>query len=279
MLAQTAGPPVTRITAMKLFLFFRSACPLAFVSCALFSGLKLAAAEFDHTHAMLDRMLAQHVADGFVDYAALKTGPKTLTDYLGQLASVPKNEFDGWSDANRLAFLINLYNATTLKLIVDHYPVKSIRSIGWLPGSAWKQDVVHAFGRVLSLDELEHGIIRREYRDPRVHFALVCAARGCPPLRAEAFVGARLNEQLDDQGRIFLGQAAKNRVDVTAHVVHLSPIFKWFGEDFEGQAGSVLKFVAPFLLEPVSRALASGDWKIDYTDYDWSLNDRATAKK
>jgi len=224
-------------------------------------------------------LLKERVRDGWVEYAMLKAHPEPLRGYLDQLAGVSERDFQSWPEKDRLAFLVNLYNATTLQLIVDNYPIKSIRSIGWLPGAAWKKDVVRAFGRVLTLDDVEHGIIRKEYHDARAHFALVCAARGCPPLRAEAFVGARLDEQLDEQGRIFLGQAHKNRVDAAARVVHLSPIFKWFSEDFETQAGSVLKFVAPFFSAESSRALAGGEFKIEFTDYDWSLNDQGVAKQ
>ncbi|MEO7414943.1 MAG: DUF547 domain-containing protein [Opitutaceae bacterium] len=245
------------------------------LACAGFALLAPVAGAFDQTHMTLDRLLKQQVTDGSVNYAALKAAPAPLDDYLAQLAGVPEKEFDGWSEKTRLAFLVNLYNAATLRLIVDHYPVKSIRSIGWLPGSAWKKEGVSLFGRKISLDALEHGMIRKDYHDPRVHFALVCAARSCPPLRAEAYVGDRLDAQLDEQGRMFLGQTAKNRVEAATKTLYLSQIFKWFPEDFESVAGSVLKFVTPFFPEAERQALAAGDFKISYTDYDWSLNDRA----
>jgi hypothetical protein len=244
------------------------------VRCAAFTLLATIAHAFDHSHAAFDKVLKQHVRDGAVNYAALKAAPRPLDDYLAQLAVVPESEFSGWSEKDRLAFLINLYNAATLKLIVGNYPIKSIRSIGWLPGAAWKQEVVSLFGQKVSLDHVEHGIIRKNYHDARVHFALVCAARGCPPLHTDPFVGARLDAQLDEQGGIFMGQAQKNRVDVAARTLHLSPIFKWFAEDFESASGSVTKFVAPFFPAEAQRALANGEFKIDYTDYDWSLNDR-----
>ena len=245
------------------------------MSCAGMCLLVPASAAFDHRHAPLDHLLGRHVLDGLVNYAALKAAPRPLDDYLAALAAVPEREFDRWAEPDRLAFLLNLYNAATLKLIVDHYPVKTIRGIGWLPGSAWKLEKVRLFGRSISLDEVEHGIIRKNYRDARVHFALVCAARGCPPLRAEAFVGTRLDRQLEEQGRIFLGDTRKNRVDPVARTVYLSPIFKWFAGDFEAAAGTALKFVTPFFPEAERRALARGDFIVSYTDYDWSLNGQA----
>jgi hypothetical protein len=230
---------------------------------------------FDFSHLPLTELLERHVrlSGNVVDYAGLQATPLPLKRYLDQLAAVPKPEFDRWRADDRLAFLLNLYNAATLQLIIDHYPVSGIKSIGGLFRTPWKQEVVHAFGRVLTLDEVEHDIIRKEYPDARIHFALVCAAKGCPPLRAEAFVGARLDEQLDEQGRIFLAQTEKNRWDDRTRTLHLSPIFRWFSEDFEKHAGSVTAFVTPFLSEEIRRSIEAGEVRIRHTNYDWSLND------
>lgn len=253
---------------MKLFRFVS----LAAVSLALLTS---AGRAFDQSHAAFDRILQQHVSDGFVDYTALQAARRPLGEYLAQLAAVSKGEFAAWSKQDQLAFLINLYNAATLNLIVDNYPVKSIRSIGWVPGSAWKQKIVLLFGEKISLDDLEHGTIRQSYHEPRVHFALVCAARGCPPLRAEAYTGEKLDHQLDDQGRKFLGDTQKNRFDATTRTAQLSPIFRWFAEDFGETPERVLAFIAPFLPEQSQLPPEHGDIALSYTDYDWSLNDRA----
>lgn len=244
--------------------------------CAAFLLAAATASAFDHTHAAFEGVLQRHVRDGLVDYAALKAAPRDLDRYLAALAAVPEAEFKAWSEPQRLAFLLNLYNAATLRLILDHYPLTSIRRIGFLPGAAWKKEGVALFGKKVSLDHVEHGIIRPEYPDARAHFALVCAARGCPPLRGEAYVAPRLDAQLDDQGRVFLGDSRKNRVEVATRTVHLSAIFKWFAGDFEAAGGTVLKFVTPFFPDPARAALAAGgDFTIAYTDYDWSLNDQA----
>lgn len=234
-----------------------------------------AAAAFDHAHARFDRVLKARVRDAAVDYAALRRDPEPLADYLDALAAVPEAEFNGWPKPERLAFLLNLYNAATLKLIADHYPVKSIKDIGGFLGSPWKAEVVRLFGKATTLDHVEHGRVRKLYAEPRAHFAMVCAAKGCPPLRAEAYTAARLDGQLNEQGRIFLAQASKNRVDAGRRVVHLSPIFKWFSEDFDQPAGSVLKFVTPFFDDASRRALAGGKFTVRYTDYDWSLNEQS----
>ncbi len=107
----------------------------------------------------------------------------------------------------------------------------------------------------------------------------MCAAKGCPPLRSEAYLGARLDEQLEDQAKSFLATSSKNRVDAQNHVVYLSPIFKWYGEDFVKKAGSVLNFLSNYFPERDARELRQGEFKIKYTDYDWSLNESSTEKK
>lgn len=236
------------------------------------------AADFDQTHGKLDAVLKEHVRDGWVDYTALKGRPGPLLEYLDLLASVKESEFNRWPEKERFAFLINLYNATTLRLIIDHYPVGSIKDIGSFFKGPWKQEVVRLFGNVTTLDSLEHETIRQRYRDPRAHFALVCAAKGCPPLRGEAYAASRLDEQLDDQARVFLGQTAKNRVEAGSRTLYLSPIFKWFSGDFEAKTGSVLKFLEPHFSEKDRKVLAGGDFKIRYSEYDWSLNDKRSKR-
>jgi hypothetical protein len=250
---------------------------LRWVSCfplllAAFSCLGADSA-FDQSHQQLDRVLKRFVKDGRVNYSALQKDSKALHEYLGQVAAVSENEFKRWTQSQQLALLINLYNAATLDLIVQHYPISSIKKIGSFFKGPWDQPVVRLFGQTITLNRLEHEILRKKYKEPRIHFAIVCAALGCPPLRSEAYTPDRLNEQLIDQARIFLGNKQKNRVDIEKRVTYLSPIFKWFSEDFEKQSGSVLKFVALFYLAGVQEELKKGGFKIRYTDYDWSLNE------
>ena len=233
------------------------------------------AAEFDHTHALFDRVLKQHVKNALVNYAALKANPEELNRYLDQVAAVPERDFQRWTEMQQIAFLLNAYNAHTLRLIIDHYPVTSIKKIGGLFSGPWNLEIVRLFGQTTMLGYVEHQMLRKHYREPRIHFAMVCAALGCPSLRAEAYRADRLDEQLDDQARQFLAATPKNRIDASARVVHLSPIFKWFSDDFEKQSGSVLKFIQPYLPEPARAAVARGGFKISYTDYDWTLNDSA----
>lgn len=237
------------------------------------------AAAFDHTHALLDQTLKAHVTHALVDYPALKASPQPLDAYLAACAAVSATSYEQWPEPQRLAFLINLYNAATLRLVLDHYPVKSIKKIGGLFSGPWDQPVVRLFGRTTTLGAVEHELLRVQFDEPRLHFAIVCAARGCPPLRSEAYVAERLEQQLDEQGKAFLGDAAKNSVDLKARTLHLSPIFKWFAGDFERGHGSVAKFIAPYFPAGISNDLVRGEFRVKYTDYDWSLNEAPAPKK
>jgi hypothetical protein len=245
------------------------------------------AAQFDHTHAAYDALLKQFVADGRVDYQGLKSDPSALDYYLDSLAGMSEATFNAWTESDQLAFLINLYNAATLKLIVDHYPIKSIKDIGSFFKGPWDQPVVRLFGQSITLDNLEHDIIRKDYSEPRIHLALVCAAKGCPTLRSEAYVAGRLDAQLDDQSWRFLASPAGLRIDRGGKVVYFSSIFKWYGKDFidrfspaTGFPGldkterAVAHFSSGYLSAADGDYLKSGAYSIKYLDYDWSLNDK-----
>lgn len=228
---------------------------------------------FDHSHALWGQVLRSHLRDGLVDYKALKQSPETLNDYLDQLAGVPEARFMTFSENQKVAFLINLYNATTLKLIIDHYPLKSIKDIGNRLHGPWDKKVVRLMGRTFSLDDLEHGIIRRNHLDPKIHFALVCAAVSCPPLRAEPYVPERLQEQLTDQGKVFLSDPTKNRFDEAQQTLYLSKIFEWFAKDIKRESPSVEEFILPFLPEATADRLRATKFKTKYLEYDWRLNE------
>jgi hypothetical protein len=207
-------------------------------------------------------------------YAALKReGMPQLTAYLDALSSACADDYRMWTRAQRLAFWINAYNAFTVKLILDHYPITSIRRIGWLPGAAFREDFIPMpglKGGTVSLDDIEHRTLRSDFREPRIHVALVCAARSCPPLRPEAYRAADLDRQLDDQARQFLADPTKNRFDPATNTLYLSPIFSWFRADFEAVAGTLDAWVARYAPDP--RAGAAGV-QIVFLDYDWSLNE------
>lgn len=228
--------------------------------------------QIDHTHAAFTKVLSKHMKNGRVDYAALKNDSTELKAYLDTLASVPESAYNKWSKDQRMTFLINLYNAATLELIIDNYPVKSIKDVGSLLKGPWKQEVVRLWGKKVTLDHVEHDLLRPKFEDPRVHFAVNCASIGCPNLRNEAFNASKLNSQLEEQTRIFLKDSSRNRFDAGKKTLFLSPIFKWFEEDFVKKSGSVEKFVAPYFDENSRNAIQSGSIKVTHTDYDWNLN-------
>ncbi len=229
------------------------------------------AAQFDQSHALFDKVLKSFVSDARVNYTALKAHPQELEGYLAQVAAVSESDFKGWSEKQQIALLINSYNACTLRLILDHYPLKSIKVIGSFFSGPWNQPVVHLFAETTTLSAVEHKILRKDYSEPRIHFALVCAAKGCPPLRSEAYSANRLDEQLHDQAKQFLATPNQNRVEASERVVYLSPIFKWYAGDFEKKSGSVLAALQTYWS---GKATSTDGFKIRYTDYDWTLNDQ-----
>lgn len=256
---------------------------------------------FDHS--ALDTVLSRFVRDGRVDYAALQARRGALDGYLDELAAVSAEEFADWAEPEQIAYLINAYNAYTLATVIDHYPIRGSGFFKKLlspklfafPASSIRHidgvfdGIEHRVaGREMTLDDIEHETLRAHYDEPRIHFALVCAALSCPPLREEAYRGYRLDLQLDDQGERFLNDPRLNRFDLARGQVFLSRIFDWFGEDFEEYAGKidyrgdekisgVLSFVSRYLPQRVVSFLEEGDYDVEYESYDWTLNDQAIA--
>jgi len=231
-------------------------------------------------HSAWDKLLKTYVKaapDGLnrVDYAAFRnTGQGELKLYIRRLEAVDPQALDR---AEQFALLANLYNAKTIDIVLDHYPVKSIKDISLggglfasLSGGPWKAKVLKMSGVELSLDDIEHGILRPQFKDPRVHYAVNCASVGCPNLQAEALTGAKLGQQLDAGARTYINHS--RGVSVTSGGVVVSSIYNWFKPDFGGTDGGVLvhlrKYAGPELLAKLtSTASLSGH------QYDWSLND------
>jgi hypothetical protein len=257
-----------------------------------------AAHAFDHTHAAWDALLKKHVklVDGGkasqVRYAQLAKDRAALKAYLAGVSKVTPAEFDGWTKAQRMAFLVNAYNAYTVELILTKYPdLESIRDLGNVVfASPWKKRFFTLLGRETHLDDIEHGMLRKPgaYDEPRVHYAVNCASVGCPMLREEAFVAPRLEAQLEEQARRFLSDRTRNRFDPRSGKLEVSEIFKWFKEDwtsgYRGLAGtgapvtSREQYFARYAdlladLPEHRRLVAEGKAPIAHLDYDWSLND------
>jgi hypothetical protein len=218
---------------------------------------------------------------GLVNYTALQNQRQPLDTFNQALAAVPITTYQAWSESEKIAFLLNTYNTLTLASIIDQQPIKA--SIRDIPG-VWQGRRFSVAGQSLTLDEIEHKILRQQFQEPRIHVALVCAAQSCPPLRQEPYQANRLDQQLDDQVRRFLASPHGFKLDRKDSKVYLSKIFEWFGEDWQSQyaveqgfTGSqkeraVLNFIASYL-NPEDRAyLEQGNYKIQYLDYDWRLN-------
>jgi hypothetical protein len=253
---------------------------------ALAHAATAGAAGFDRTHAAWTTLLAAHVrwndvgTTTTVDYAGFARDRAALDAYRAALAAVAEADLVAWPEADRLAFLVNAYNANTVALVLTRYPdLASIKDLGGWLTSPWKERFVALLGSTRTLDEIEHEMIRGGVgaREPRVHFALNCASIGCPALRPEAYRGAALDGQLADQTRRFLSDRTRNRHDPAADRLAVSKIFDWYGADFARAAGSVARFLAPSELlsddAAVRGRLAAATVPVTFLDYDWRLND------
>lgn len=221
-----------------------------------------------YDHSRFDALLRAHVDDaGLVDYATLAENAHELDAYVAELGAAP---FDELGRNEKLALLINAYNAFTLRLILDHMPIDSIRDI---PGEErWAAERWKLAGETYSLDQIEHREIRPNFAEARIHFALVCAAVGCPPLRAEAYTGTRLEEQLQSQAEYVHSRERWFRFDREAGELWLTSLYDWYGGDFRQAAGSIEVFAARY--SPDLRAALSAGEALEtrFLDYDWSLN-------
>lgn len=249
-------------------------------------------AAFDHDYRAYGRMLAAHVDGERVDYARLRASRASLDDVVSAFGAVTTAEEAGWSRDQRLAYWINAYNLFTLRAIVDHYPIRgrwlslsprnSIRQID----GVWTTLRWNAAGRTVTLDDIEHKVLRPLFQEPRIHTAINCASVGCPPLAVEPYVAARLDQQLDAAARRYL--ASPRGLVVDGATLRLSSIFKWYGDDFHARYGpagpggrplaerALLAFVARYGPPAARAAAGSGTARITFLDYDWSLNDTAT---
>lgn len=234
---------------------------------------------FDHTHADWTAFLSKYVVldktKSQVRYQQIKNESSGLLNYIKSLQLVTKADYAKFSDLEKLAFLINAYNAFTIQLIIDHYPVKSIKDIGGFLSSPWKKKFFNLLEDKRSLDEIEHEMIRKNFNEPRIHFAVVCASIGCPALLDVAYRADRIEEQLEGSALRFLGDQSRNRFVATKKTLEISSIFKWYGDDFPKQYGSLEAFLATRMgLETeLQRSVSDKQVKIKFLDYDWSLND------
>ena len=231
-------------------------------------------------HKLFTELLNDYIVDGYVKYKEMK-GDERLDKYIDELIKInPENISD---KKDKLAFWMNAYNAFTLKVIVENYPVESINDlhsggliIGQILGkTVWHKEWIEIGDETLSLNNIEHDIIRKEFNEPRIHFALVCAAVSCPPLRFEAYEGFKLDKQLQDQSIAFFNDESKNQFDIKTKTAKLSKILDWYEDDFRNNDEEILKYVSQFLPEEIAKNIKDNlsDWDIDYLSYNWGLNE------
>ncbi|QTD56791.1 DUF547 domain-containing protein [Parasphingorhabdus cellanae] len=240
-----------------------------------------------HDHSDWNSLLKRNVVvtgggtSSKVNYARFKTDRAKLKTYLDSTSSVSQATFNKWSKNDQLAFLINAYNAWTVELILTEYPnLKSIKDLGSIIRSPWKQKFIPLFGKTVSLDHIEHTLIRGSgrYNEPRIHFAVNCASIGCPALRNSAYRGNTLSAQLQTATKDFLRDRSRNRLKDGK--LQVSNIFKWYRGDFEkGWRGAqnLNQFLAIYagsldLTKGQQAALKSGKIKVSFLSYDWRLN-------
>ncbi|MFN3560414.1 MAG: DUF547 domain-containing protein [Chloroherpetonaceae bacterium] len=234
------------------------------------------AQSFDHS--LYTAVLKRHVKGDKVDYKSLKSD-KDFQTYLDLLSKANPDALP--TREEKIAFWINAYNAFTLKLIVDNYPVKSITDLSalgkltaFIGDSPWKREFFSINGKKMSLDKIEHEILRQTFKEERIHFAVNCASSSCPVLRPEAYTAESLNHQLNEQAKQFLKDTLRNRIDLKSKTIYISKIFDWYQSDFTKSAGSLEKFLAEYVDdESIKRMLLNKEFKIEYMDYDWRLNE------
>lgn len=253
-------------------------------------------AQFDHEHKAWAGLLKKHVVliDGGkasqVRYGGFAKDRVELKNYLATLSKVTQTEFNAWSKPQQMAFLINAYNAYTVEKILTRHPdIKSIWDFGKVFGNPFKDKFFMLFGREFTLDGIEHDTLRKPgaYNEPRVHFAVNCASVGCPMLREEPFVAARLDAQLEEQTRRFLTDRSRNRYNAQDNALEVSEIFKWFSIDwtsgyrgFEGKTAAITSReqwfgrYANLLTDNAEhqKILREGKASLRHLDYDWTLN-------
>lgn len=234
------------------------------------------------SHAVFDSLLQKHVtSEGAVNYKGFIQDSIQLNSYLTLLKNNHPNK-KNWSNDEQLAYWINAYNAFTVKLIIDYYPVKSIKDIkngiGFV-NSVWDIKFIKIEGQEYDLNNIEHSIIRKQFKEPRIHFAVNCASYSCPSLRSEAFVANRLEAQLDEQTRAFFNDERKNKI-ISEDKIILSSLLKWYSTDFtnkgilsrifggKGRSKNLINFVNPYVKTEISK-----DAEIKFMEYRWDLNE------
>jgi hypothetical protein len=266
-------------------------CYIAFSISLLSIHPIVLAGNFNHTP--YDSLLKENVGDGLVDYSAIKEDPSQLIRYLAQLEKLDSMEYKNWNDREKIAFWINAYNALTIYGVIQNYPIKTKslistllfpkNSIRQIPGF-WKTVFNPVMGKEITLDEIEHDILRKEFDEPRIHFALVCASIGCPNLQIFAYHPDSLDIQLDRAAWEFI-QTKGAVINEKKNQLYVSRIFDWYADDFnysefpdylmsyDDDKRGFLKFIVDHSGRDLMRFIRENNPKMKYPKYEWSLNE------
>lgn len=262
---------------------------LVFAGLLLFVSLSSQHADaFDHEYVGYQSLLEAYVQDGLVNYAALAGDTAVLHGAVTCFLELSAEERAAFSPSQKLAFWINAYNLFTIVAIVDHYPVSSIKKIK----GVWNKLKWKVAGKELTLDNIEHDILRKEFKEPRIHVTIVCASISCPELYDQPYRAAVIEEQLQARSEAFARDPMRNELDLTEQRMRLSKILDWYGGDFIGRYGAGADFdrlsgkqsaVAKFIYDhlPASQRERVDKTKLHVSnlDYDWSLNEVKSAQK
>lgn len=220
-------------------------------------------------HSLWDELTKAHVNEnGYPNYKGFIQDSSKFNTYLNQLTSNHPKE--SWSSNERKAFWINAYNAFTVKLIVDNYPVETIKDLGggiYRVNTPWDIKFIQIKDKTYHLNDLEHNILRKEWSDPRIHAAVNCASISCPKLMKGAYLAEQLDEQLDRQMKAFIHDTTKNIIGEKE--VKLSKLFKWFSGDFKVEHSSVIDYINSYSDVKIKKSA-----RVEYFDYDWGLNEQ-----
>lgn len=256
----------------KIYSILMVVLTIAIVSCSG-SNESFAGSPKAPEHTIWNELLNKYVAEnGLINYKGFISEKAKLESYLDVLSNTAPG--DAWTENEKLAYWINAYNAFTVKLIVDNYPLESIKDLNptiSVPtvNTVWAKDWFQIGGKDFSLDRIEHKILRKDFEEPRIHFAVNCASISCPVLRAEAYTADKVDKQLDEQARIFLNDPTRNKI--TENKLEVSKIFSWFGGDFK-KGQTLVEFIDQYTEVDIADKA-----KVRFMKYDWNLNDTGTA--
>src|SRR5574337_1167829 len=226
----------------------------------------------DNPDSVFDGVLKCYVSkDGLVNYKELKED-KEFNRYIEYLSTADTDKLP--SNDHRLAFWINAYNAFVLKGVIEEYPIKSVLDVGWLPHSFFKRKTFKTQHGNITLRELENKKLRETFREPRIHFAINCASMSCPKLLTEAYRAEKLEQQLETQAISFINNKSRNYLDKENEVLYLSPIFKWYKEDFVSSGEKIEEYIARYLNTEDAEFIRNNKVTVKYLDYDWGLNEQ-----